>query len=93
MQRTVRPDGVVVTAPGFDDQPEKVLFAERMIASVLGKSPDLNGRERQLRDIKNWVSMKHLQLILVPERGLSLTLAPEDIERPVTVGGVRRQNS
>ena len=70
------------------DGEDTAALARRIITSVMSKAPVLNGRDQRLRDIRNWDSMKHLQFILALEREFDLTLAPEHIERLVTVGDV-----
>jgi acyl carrier protein len=64
--------------------------AAKILTSVLGRNRATPGSDTALFDIKDWDSLKHIQLVLEIETYLGASLDVADIEALVTVGDLRR---
>ena len=55
-------------------------YTSRIIAQVMDKELDLSDPDLELRTLRGWDSMKHLQLVLTIEQESNGLLSPEEIE-------------
>lgn len=55
-------------------------YTSRIIAQVMNKELDLSDPDMELRTLRGWDSMKHLQLVLTIEQESNSLLSPQEIE-------------
>ena len=55
-------------------------YTSRIIAQVMNKELDLSDPDVELRTLRGWDSMKHLQLVLTIEQESNSLLSPQEIE-------------
>jgi len=62
----------------------------RMVAEVLGVTPDLLSEESSPETVSSWDSLGHLNLVMALEEEFGINLSAEDVLAMRTMGSIHR---